>query len=288
MITLHGTADLRPSRSGIWLFVCLATLGLALIGFCRIVGLQEGLAGIPFFAVAGPESRAPASCVELLGEDARQWRTSPTRARPLVAAREDGGSDSLWLGHAQDDAGGRPASYSSVWKEVELPADAETLTLAWSWQLQTAESAALTPGTGEDRQQALLLDADGKLLEVMYSSRARTSHARPLRHDLTAFAGETVRVYFNAYNDGDGKPTSLRLDDWSLLSCREAAALTDAGPGAGESPAAPAEDGVWKTAWQGFRLWTLGILAMLALAALGLLERLRTDPARAAGRGRAG
>ena len=41
----------------------------------------------------------------------------------------------------------------------------------------------------------------------------------PVGYDMTSYAGQTVRLYFGAFNDGDGAATGMYVDEVSLVAC---------------------------------------------------------------------
>lgn len=74
-----------------------------------------------------------------------------------------------------------------------------------------------------DLQYAYVMDATGtNLLKVLIYERG--SNATNLRwkqnvYDLTAFAGQTIRIYFGVLNDGLGGRTVMYIDDVYLDTC---------------------------------------------------------------------
>jgi hypothetical protein len=106
-------------------------------------------------------------------------------------------------------------SYSSVQQEISLPAGSGSISLAF-WHLPLSD---LDPG---DRQECLLLDGQGGTLEILMRENNTGGSWVAESYDLSAYAGQTVRLYFNAYNDGDGGGvTGFYLDDVSLVACPE-------------------------------------------------------------------
>ncbi len=198
---------------------------------------------------------------------------SPRPARVAYPPRHEA-VPIVHLGIHTDEADRAVNSFSSIWQEITLPPD-QVSTLRWVWQLRTEEDVAVSPGTDEDRQQILLLDAEGNLLEVIVSTRMRQRTWSTQIHDLSPYAGQTVRLYFNAYNDGDVLVTSMWLDDISVQACAV--------------PPLGIEDQIARTGealsrdWShnletshnlaGFLLWGLGLGFSLLLVVLGLQER---------------
>lgn len=128
-------------------------------------------------------------------------------------------------------------SYSSAQQTILLPTNAGSLTLHAWWRPLSGEGdlpvtaasepeAVLAAAAGvepaapaSDRQYALLLDIDGNILERMLWTRSNANAWRELSYDLTAHAGQTVRIHFGSYNDGINGVTSLFVDDVSLTHC---------------------------------------------------------------------
>ena len=54
-----------------------------------------------------------------------------------------------------------------------------------------------------------------KFWRVAVNDRAWVQHIIP----VTSYAGQTVQVYFNAYNDGSGNLAGMYLDDVHLWAC---------------------------------------------------------------------
>ncbi len=284
MITLHQGFAPRAGGQGIWIALCLTVLVLALAGSVRVLQTQERLLeprraqeSPPQAAAVMPgENRSDSSCADLLGQDSAGWTAGQTAVPAVFVVQPGTEAMSIWLGQEEHGTGSSDSSYSSVWQEVSLPAHATSLTLTWSWRLQTSEEPAAAPSAVSDRQQALLLDAEGELLEVMHSARTQATRVAEQRHDLSPYAGDTVRIYFNAYNDGNSQPTSLRLDHWALMSCQAAAAPPGIAEEAMNARSVPPEFAGWGPAAQGFSLWALSILAFVALAGVGLAENARS------------
>ena len=287
MISLHQGFELHEGGQRIWLVLCLTVLVLALAGFTRVLWTQEGLSASPKRQDSPPQAAAllpgwdgnPQHCEELLGQNGDGWIVGQTAVPALFVARPGGADTSIWLGQQENLTGVSEPSYSSVWRDVTLPEGADSLFLAWSWWLQSSEEPAAAPSTGSDRQQALLLDEEGEILDVMHNARNHAARSMEQRYDLAPFAGKTVRVYFNAYNDGNSLPTSLRLDSWVLMSCQADPEPGDpVAPSNANNATPPSTISGWSPAAKGFSLWFLAIGAFVSLAVVGLVENTRSKP----------
>ncbi|HMN27409.1 MAG TPA: hypothetical protein PKE45_04570, partial [Caldilineaceae bacterium] len=105
-------------------------------------------------------------------------------------------------------------SHSSAFQSVELPGNAVTVTLRY-WQQPGGSS------DGVDYQEALLLRADYSLLTTVARDYALTGAGQwsERSFDLSRFAGQTVVVYFNVYNNGGGGQQWSYLDEAALIVC---------------------------------------------------------------------
>jgi hypothetical protein len=175
---------------------------------------------------------APAGCVDVVAnggfEDDSDW-VLPSTAYPArySTAQVRNGSRSMQVGiidPAQD-----KLSYSSAQQVIAIPSDAESASLRFWLYTQSYEPEAGTstvPVLGplstlaEDAQYVFVYDSDGNILRRRYwqpplDDRAWTEYSI----DLSAFAGQTVKLYFGVYNDGDGAPTGMYVDEVTLVAC---------------------------------------------------------------------
>lgn len=101
---------------------------------------------------------------------------------------------------------------SAVYQVVAVPDGIASATLGF-WVQRHSEDIA------DDRQQVLVLDdqmqTDLVLMDLL-SNDGVWSYAA---FDLSAYAGQTIYIYFNVINDGDGARTWMYLDDVSLGMC---------------------------------------------------------------------
>jgi serine protease len=102
-------------------------------------------------------------------------------------------------------------SYSSIWQEVTIPADARRATLTyWVYPL----SQDVFP-----RDLQLVLVLNQRFRVNAYAERTLSDSRQWVQHsyDMTAFAGRTVTVYFGVVNRGrTGRPSAMYVDDVSL------------------------------------------------------------------------
>jgi hypothetical protein len=169
-----------------------------------------------------PTVSLPVGCEDLLKngdfEGGIAWWVPGVDALPaaVVAAPVHGGAAALRLGSQDRNV----ESYSSARQFVTIPAGDRPIYL--EFHVYTWTEA--TPGA--DRQEALLLAADGAPLVKVWSALTNERVWREYRTQVIGFAGQTAAVYFNAYNDGLAGKTALFVDDVHLWSCPLAALPT--------------------------------------------------------------
>ena len=108
------------------------------------------------------------------------------------------------------------ASFSSVQQTVTIPAGAQTAQLRfWYYPISNAKAGGL------NRQEAILLNplAFGETVAVLWQVTENNNSWVAKALDLTPYRGQTLSIYFNARNDGDGTRTSMFLDDVEVLAC---------------------------------------------------------------------
>ena len=103
-------------------------------------------------------------------------------------------------------------SYSSVRQYVTIPPGTTATLQFWTWTWAQ-------PNPGADRQEAILLAPDNSVLAVLWRTETSEQVWRQVAINLSAYAGRSVAIYFNVYNDGAGGLTSMFLDNVQLLAC---------------------------------------------------------------------
>ncbi len=186
-----------------------------------------------------PSATPPAACREVLAngdfETASDWRFGSTPfSGAYNAAPVHGGAQAVRIGIPPAEANRR--AYSTIYQRVTIPATSDQVLLTW-WE--RAGGAA----DGADYREVLLLNADySRLRTVEKSTAAGDDQWRQRSFDLSAFAGRTLVLYFNVYNNGSGAQQWNYLDDVSLSICAQAEAapavalqLDPAGPVAADA-----------------------------------------------------
>lgn len=128
------------------------------------------------------------------------------------------GNRSMRLGIEAGDADTESMSY--VLQAIALPADAYTATLQFKYYPVSADLEG-------DHFEAVLWDADGRPLTFL--QRPTQSDAQAWIEetvDLSRYAGQTVQLYFNVFNDGDNGVSAAYLDDVVFEVCGPEGTLT--------------------------------------------------------------
>lgn len=102
-------------------------------------------------------------------------------------------------------------SYSTISQQVAIPFDASYATLSF-WYYPLSQDVI-----EHDWQEALILDANfyvlDQVMKVNSNSQTWTRHT----FDLMPYRGQTIAIYFNVHNDGEGDlKTAMYLDDVSV------------------------------------------------------------------------
>ena len=121
-------------------------------------------------------------------------------------------------------------AYSSTHQWLTIPAGAGSASLRFWLYTVSDESGIADPlpvpsfapqaVLAEDAQYVLVYSEGGTVLRRKYwqpplDNRAWTEHSI----DLSAYTGQTVRLYFGVFNDGDGAATGMYVDEVTLEAC---------------------------------------------------------------------
>ncbi len=122
-------------------------------------------------------------------------------------------------------------SYSSIRQLIAIPADADSVTLDFWWYTVSGDTAALgpmpfRPGTRPedtpllaDAQYVLVLNEANEILEYLLWQLSDDQQWSFHSFDLSAYADQTIKLHFGAYNDGFGGVTGVYVDDVVLEVC---------------------------------------------------------------------
>jgi hypothetical protein len=104
----------------------------------------------------------------------------------------------------------------SLYQQIAIPSSANTVTLSFWLKINTAETTATTQF---DRLQVQIRNSSNTVLTTLatYSNLDKTSGYVQKTFDLTAFRGQTVRIYFLGTEDSSLQ-TSFVIDDTSCVT----------------------------------------------------------------------
>jgi len=104
----------------------------------------------------------------------------------------------------------------SLYQQVAIPASASTVTLTFWLKINTAETTTTTPF---DQLQVQVRNSSNTVLATLatYSNLDHTTGYVQKTFDLTAFRGQTVRIYFLGTEDSSLQ-TSFVIDDTSCVT----------------------------------------------------------------------
>ena len=183
--------------------------------------------GAPQASMYSPENH----CLELLKNgDFESGSLAPWKG---------GGSFGVGSGRASQYGawmGGDNGAKGKLWQKVAIPGSANLVRLTFWWM---AES----PQTLHNQTQMDVIVESGSHSQILRTLTAGASAGRWQQEtlDLSSFAGGTATLVFSVRVDRE-VPTTIRLDDISLLACKETPAgglcrLEDVSPGPGSTPA---------------------------------------------------
>ena len=165
------------------------------------------------------------------------WAVGESPNPPVLANQPSGGALSLRLGNPPGSGTQNIQSYSSVRQLVQLPAGASSASLRWNHLSRSQEPATLNPALASDRQELILLTSSLATEAILYRGRAENAAWETMTVDLTPYLNGSYYLYFNVFNDGNGRRTWMFLDDVQLLVCyANAAAPSAGGSAAGAQP----------------------------------------------------
>lgn len=207
-----------------------ATATTASTGAATATTAPTGAVTATTVATATGAPTAPAGCPNLLVngdfESGGGWTVGENAFLPQLTGQAYSGSRAMQLGNPPGAyAPGQP-SYSSIQQLVTIPADAANVVLRW-WRLNGSEEGINgAPDGSADRQEVILLRTNGDVLALLQRVRHNEGAWQAGAVDVSAFRGQSVTIYFNVYNDGNGRRTWSYLDEVRLETCNAAATPT--------------------------------------------------------------
>jgi hypothetical protein len=147
------------------------------------------------------------------------WQFGPTLRPPGYVIDPAGGQSRvlrLGIPNPAEDL----ETWSYAWQTVSLPPGASEVALTFRYY-------GISRGVSGDWAEALIRDATGVPLKLILwlpspalgTQRWETVNMLLPPDLLSRLADDSLQLYFNVYNDGDGAPAALYLDDVSLLAC---------------------------------------------------------------------
>jgi hypothetical protein len=121
-------------------------------------------------------------------------------------------------------------SYSSAQQMVTIPAGMDSASLRF-WLYTVSDEPEITASLpaptiapqeplADDAQYVKLYSDSGALLWTLWSRRLDgRAWIQFGSYDLSAYAGQAVKLYFGVFNDGDGAATGMFVDEVTLVAC---------------------------------------------------------------------
>ncbi|HYV48863.1 MAG TPA: hypothetical protein VFA20_28585 [Myxococcaceae bacterium] len=125
-------------------------------------------------------------------------------------AREHAGSYSMRVGATTGSGVTEPDGDSWGYQQVTIPSSATTAMLSFWYSTYTTDTITY------DWQDAQLQSSSGATLINIFHQCTSNSAWTQRTVDVSAYRGQTVRVWFNAHGDGFTDPTTLWVDDVQL------------------------------------------------------------------------
>jgi hypothetical protein len=137
-------------------------------------------------------------------------------------AQAQGGSRSMRVGII--DPADNESSWSSARQLVTIPEGVTSATLRyWLYPVSREAAGAELPGAEAlltpDAQYVWILDPEGARLATLLSQQSNAQDWISYEADLVDYAGQAIKLYFGASNDGQAEATGMYVDDVSLEVC---------------------------------------------------------------------
>ena len=110
-------------------------------------------------------------------------------------------------------------SYSAVRQVFHVPPGASSSRISFWYH-------PLSVDASHGRQYALLLDADRQYLETVMWIASEADEWLRWEYEVLGHAGETLWIHFGVYNDGEGGPSAMYVDDVDVQVCGYEGRLT--------------------------------------------------------------
>jgi len=157
-----------------------------------------------------------------------QWHRGrdPVQAQ-LTNAESNSGNYSVVLGNPPNNGESNQLTYSSIRQLVSIPLSVAQLDLRWRHLTKSEEAADSNPDRTSDRADVIFLEPDLIPIEVIHRHRNKPADWKIESESINTakYSGRNFYVYFNVYNDGNGRRTWSFVDDIELIGCQVSAVL---------------------------------------------------------------
>ena len=139
------------------------------------------------------------------------WTSGGIVTPGATTAKAHGGSASALLGTT---TGTEPGGDSWITQWVAIPPGTSRLTF-WYWPA-TTDGICSGSACQFDWEEAQIRSTSGATLASVFKGNSNAQAWTQVNYDTSAFAGQTVVLWFNVHQDAGGDPTSMYLDDVSV------------------------------------------------------------------------
>jgi hypothetical protein len=135
------------------------------------------------------------------------WNATGAYLPFVLTGHAQGGTYSAQLGAS---VAPEPVSDSALYQTVTIPSTATKATLYfWYW-------ASTTDTLANDWQEAQVQSSTGTTLAQIMKIASNTQKWTQVSYNLLPYKGQTVRIYFNTHQNGNGNLTYMYLDSLTL------------------------------------------------------------------------
>ena len=180
---------------------------------CRPRVLLCALMLSTLLGIASQQAVKAATCVNLVVdsglENGNGWITKSSGGYPVLSGQlTHTGKQAAYLAGAND-------AHDRLATSVKLPANLQSITITFWWQIQSQES-----GRYQDNLAVDLVDAQGKLIQNLdnLSSRNMSNQWQQRTLHISKVAAQTVQLHFVAHTDAEAA-TDFFIDDVEFVAC---------------------------------------------------------------------
>jgi hypothetical protein len=144
------------------------------------------------------------------------WTTGGVFPPVTSTVQKHSGNFSALLGAS---SGAEPNGDSSMFQTINVPLTGTTTLSFWYWP-------STTDTIQFDWQEAQVQNSSGTLLAQIFKVASNTQAWTNQTFNLTPYAGQTIRLFFNDHQDGAGDLTYMYLDDVTVTNTTAAPDFT--------------------------------------------------------------